>query len=45
LIASGAHPRTVMEILGHTQIATTMNTYGHVLHDTQVAAVNRVLST
>jgi integrase len=42
LIASGAHPRMVMEILGHSQIATTMNTYGHVLHETQVAAVNSV---
>ena len=31
LIAQGVHPRTVMEILGHSQIATTMNTYGHVL--------------
>jgi hypothetical protein len=31
LIAQGVHPRVVMEILGHSQISTTMNTYGHVL--------------
>jgi integrase len=30
LIARGVHPRVVMEILGHSQIALTMNTYGHV---------------
>jgi integrase len=42
LIASGTHPRTVMEILGHSQISTTMNTYGHVLQETQVAAVNGI---
>ena len=31
LIAQHVHPRVVMEILGHRQIAVTMNTYGHVL--------------
>ncbi len=29
LIAQGVHPRYVMEILGHSQIGLTMNTYGH----------------
>jgi integrase len=29
LIAQGVHPRQIMEILGHSQIALTMNTYGH----------------
>jgi integrase len=28
-IAQGVHPRVVMEILGHSQISLTMNTYGH----------------
>jgi integrase len=35
LIAQGVHPRVVMEILGHSQISVTMNTYGHVLPETQ----------
>ena len=39
LIASGVHPRTIMAILGHAQISTTMNIYGHVLDDTQTAAI------
>lgn len=30
LFAAGAAPRVVMEILGHSQIAVTMNTYTHV---------------
>jgi len=31
LIAQGVHPRVVMEILGHSQISLTMNTYGHLI--------------
>ncbi len=31
LIAQGQHPRAVMEVLGHSQIAVTMNVYGHVM--------------
>jgi hypothetical protein len=31
LLAQGVHPRLVMEILGHSQIAVTMNTYSHVI--------------
>ncbi|NLE73911.1 MAG: site-specific integrase, partial [Actinobacteria bacterium] len=27
LVAQGVHPRVVMEILGHSQISVTMNTY------------------
>jgi integrase len=42
LIAQGVHPRTVMEILGHSQIATTMNTYGHVLPETMSDAASRM---
>lgn len=30
LTARGVHPRLIMEILGHSQISTTMNTYAHV---------------
>ncbi|CAA9572151.1 MAG: Integrase [uncultured Thermomicrobiales bacterium] len=35
LVAQGVHPRVVMEILGHSQISLTMNTYAHVLPETQ----------
>ena len=35
LVAQGVHPRTVMEILGHSQISLTMNTYSHVLQPAQ----------
>ena len=31
LIAQGMHARVVMEVLGHSQIAVTMNVYGHVM--------------
>ncbi len=31
LLASGASPRVVMEVLGHSGITITMNTYAHVL--------------
>jgi len=39
LIAQGVHPRVVMEILGHSQISTTMNIYAHVLPRVQREAV------
>ncbi|MGO9258910.1 MAG: tyrosine-type recombinase/integrase [Bryobacteraceae bacterium] len=31
LLAQGVHPRVVMELLGHSQIAITMNIYSHVV--------------
>jgi len=31
LLAKGVHPRVVMELLGHSQISLTMNTYSHVI--------------
>ena len=31
LIAGGAHPRAIMERLGHSSITITMDTYGHLL--------------
>lgn len=40
LLASGASPRTVMNLLGHSQIALTMNTYAHVLPEIERAAVD-----
>jgi len=42
LIAQGVHPRVVMEILGHSQISLTMNTYGHVQPETQRDATSKV---
>ncbi|PWU44509.1 site-specific integrase [Micromonospora globispora] len=40
LLVSGASPRTVMKVLGHSQIGLTMNTYAHVLPDIERAAVD-----
>jgi integrase len=40
LITLGVHPRVVMEILRHTQIATTMNLYAHALPEINRDAVN-----
>jgi len=48
LIAQGVHARTVMEILGHSQIAITMNLYGHVLpelHDEAAEKMDVLFST
>lgn len=40
LAANGVHPRTIMEILGHSQISTTMNTYTHVELDSMRNALD-----
>lgn len=42
LLLGGVSPRVVMEILGHSQIAVTMNTYGHVLPAMQDEAAGRM---
>ncbi|MFC0006847.1 hypothetical protein [Micromonospora siamensis] len=39
LLVSGASHRTVMKVLGHSQIGLTMNTYPHVLPEIERAAV------
>ena len=47
LLAQGVAPRVVMEILGHSRIALTMNTYTHVLpvlHHEAAARMNELLS-
>ena len=44
LISQGVHPRIVMEIMGHSQISVTMNTYGHVLPETQREAVRLLVA-
>ena len=42
LLAQGASPRVVMEVLGHSQIALTMNTYTHVLPELKRDAARRM---
>jgi integrase len=42
LFAQGVHPKTVMEILGHTDINTTMKIYGHVLDQMKREAAAKV---
>ncbi|MET9698453.1 tyrosine-type recombinase/integrase [Streptomyces sp. NPDC006529] len=42
LTAAGVPPRVVMEILGHSQIAVTMNVYAHVVQDTQREAIGHM---
>jgi Site-specific recombinase XerD len=40
LLSKGVSPRTIMEILGHSQISLTMNTYSHVLPEMTREAAN-----
>jgi len=42
LLAQGAHPRVVMEMLGHSTIALTMNTYSHVIPALERDAADRM---
>lgn len=39
LLAMGVHPKVVQEILGHTQISMTMDTYSHMLPSMQRKAM------
>ena len=40
LLVLGVHSRTVMEIVGHSEIEMTMNVYGHVNLDAQRRALD-----
>ncbi|WP_037605068.1 tyrosine-type recombinase/integrase [Streptacidiphilus rugosus] len=42
LFAAGVAPRVVMEILGHSQIAVTMNVYTHISEETRREAINNM---
>ncbi|MFD8289155.1 tyrosine-type recombinase/integrase [Streptomyces lavendulae] len=42
LTAVGVPPRAVVEVLGHSQIAVTMNVYAHVVQDTQREAMGHM---
>jgi integrase len=42
---AGTHPRIVAELMGHTRIATTMDTYAQAMPDTMREAVRRLDDT
>jgi len=42
LLVQGVAPRVVMDVLGHSQIAMTMNTYSHVIPELQWQAARRM---
>ena len=42
LLVQGVSPRVVMDLLGHSQIALTMNTYSHVMPDLRRDAAQRM---
>jgi integrase len=42
LLVQGVSPRVVMEVLGHSEIAMTMNSYSHVVPELQREAANRM---
>lgn len=42
LLTQGVHPRVVMELLGHSQIAITMNIYSHVVPALRKEAANQM---
>jgi integrase len=47
MLSKGSHPKIVQEMLGHSTITQTMDTYSHVLPDMQdeaVSAMESVLS-
>jgi integrase len=42
LLVQGVSPRVVMEVLGHSEIALTMNAYGHVVPELQREAAQQM---
>jgi integrase len=42
LLSKGVHPKVVQEILGHSEISMTMDTYSHVLPTMQKNAMNEL---
>lgn len=42
LIEVGEHPRAIADRLGHTNVNTVLNVYGHLLEGTDEAAANRI---
>ena len=47
LLVSGVHPKAVQELLGHSTVTTTLNTYSHLtplLHEEAISRLDAVLS-
>jgi integrase len=44
LLGKGVHPKIVQEMLGHSTITQTMDTYSHLLPDMQDRAVSAMES-
>ena len=47
LLSMGVHPKVVQELLGHSQISLTLDTYSHVipaLHEEAVKSLSTLLS-
>lgn len=42
LLVQGEQPRTIMDILGHSQISLTMNTYAHVMPEVRREAASKM---
>lgn len=42
LLSMGVHPKVVQEILGHSNISMTMDTYSHVLPSMQIDAMDKM---
>jgi integrase len=42
LLVQGVSPRVVMDVLGHSQIGLTMNTYSHVIPELRREAADRM---
>jgi integrase len=42
LLAMGVHVKVVQELLGHSNITTTLNTYSHVLPSMQQDAMSKM---
>ncbi|GAC1384163.1 MAG: hypothetical protein NVS4B7_13290 [Ktedonobacteraceae bacterium] len=42
LLSMGTHPKIVQELLGHSQISMTLDTYSHVLPSLQEDAMSRL---
>jgi integrase len=40
LIAEGAHPKAIMEWLGHSSIQVTLGTYGHLFPNLEASLVD-----
>ena len=42
LLAQGVHPRVVMDLLGHSSISVTLDTYSHVIPEMQREAADQM---